>query len=107
MGGSQKSFEVVEGSVIGVNVAKVGDVVPIILQGRREKGKEPDAVDAHPRDVVESFGEAAKVADAVSVAVREGADRDFVKDGVLVPISGHLLTHSGCRFHQSTPMLRQ
>ena len=63
----------------------VGDVVAVVAQRRGVEGQEPERVDAEPLQVVELLGQAGKVADAVVVAVEEGADVHLVDDRVLVP----------------------
>ena len=54
-------------------------------QRRRVKRQQPDRGDAEVLEVVQLLGQPAKVADAVAVAVAEGADVHFVNDRVLVP----------------------
>ncbi len=81
----QELLEVIEGSVAGVNVVVLGDVVPVVAQRRRIERQEPDGVDAEATQVVESGRETLEVADAVVVGVGEGADMNFVDDGVFVP----------------------
>src|SRR5207248_9529489 len=73
------------GAVAGVDGRVVGDVVAVVAEGGGIEGQDPDGGDAKVGDVVEFLGEADEIADAVAVAVREGADVNFVEDGVLIP----------------------
>src|SRR5215467_10877663 len=85
VGVGQKSLEVLQGPIAGMNRPVVGNVVTVISQGRREEGHQPDCVDAKILNVVHALGEALEVANAVSVAVYETANMDLINDGVLVP----------------------
>ena len=64
----------------------VGDVVTAVPQRGLEERRQPEAVDAQPLQIVELGGDALEVADAVAVAVLEGADEDFVEDGAFEPV---------------------
>ena len=68
-----------------MNVGVVGDVVAVVAQRRGTEGQQPDGGDAQVLQVVELLRQAAEIADAVGHAVEEGADVDFVDDGVFVP----------------------
>ncbi len=80
-----QAVEVGEGSVLGIDVAVVGDVVAEVDLGGGVHGGEPDGVDAEVLQVVEPLGDAVEVADAVTVGVLEAAGVDLVDDGVLPP----------------------
>jgi hypothetical protein len=67
-----------------MDVVVVGDVVAVIASRRGVERQQPDGVDAEVLDVVEPLGKAAKVADAVLIAVVEGTDVDLVDDRILV-----------------------
>ncbi len=79
-------LEIVEVAVDRIDRAIVGDVVTVVAQRRWIKRQQPQSGNAEVLEVVELFDQAGKVADAVAVAVHEGADVDFIKDGVLVPL---------------------
>ena len=81
----QKLFEKLQVTVLRVDVIVVGNVVPVVRLGRRVDGREPDGVAPEALDVVEFFHDAPEVADAVAVAVLEGAAPDLIDDEVLVP----------------------
>src|SRR5579862_6971593 len=72
-------------AVLRMNVTIVGDVVAVVPARRGIERQQPDGVDAAVLDVVQPFGEPAKVADTIPVAVVESADMQLVDDGVLVP----------------------
>ncbi len=90
---SRKASKSCERAVAGVDVGVIGDVVAVVPQGRGVEGQQPDGGDAQVLEVVEPLGQAAEVADAVAVAVLEGADVDLVDDGVLVP-EGIVVPHA-------------
>ena len=71
-----------------VDVGVIGDIVPVVAQGRRVEGKEPDGIDPQVLHVVQLFCQAGEVADAVVVGVEKGLDMELVDDGVLVPVGG-------------------
>ena len=81
----QKRLEIGERSVVRVYVVIVGDVVAIIAQGRGIKGQQPESGHAQLLEVIELFDQAAKIADAISIAVMEGLNVQLVDYGVLVP----------------------
>ena len=74
-----------ERAVGRVDLAVVGDVVPVVAQRGRVEGQEPERGDAEALEVVELLDQAPEVADAVAVAVVEGPHVELVDDGVLVP----------------------
>ena len=85
MGGLEEAVEVRHGPVVGMDRLVVGDVVAVVAQRRLEEGQEPEAVDAELLQVGELTRQPREVADAVVIAVPEGAHVQFVEDGVLVP----------------------
>ena len=82
----EEVVEVLDGADLGEDVGVVGDVVAAVAQGRGEERRDPQAVDAEPLEVVELLDQALEVADAVAVAVLEGADQHLVEDGGLEPV---------------------
>ena len=80
-----EALEVVERAVHRVDRRVVGDVVAVVPERRRVEGQQPQAGDAEVVQVGELLGQPGKVADAVAVAVVEGADVGLVDDRVLVP----------------------
>ncbi|OSY49953.1 hypothetical protein BG846_04419 [Streptomyces fradiae ATCC 10745 = DSM 40063] len=64
----------------------VGHVVTAVAERGLEEGRQPEAVDPQPLQVVQSGREAPQVADAVAVAVLEGADQHLVEHGPLEPV---------------------
>ncbi len=86
VGGVDELHEVGEVAELGQDGGVVGDVVTAVAQGGLEEGREPQAVHAQPLQIVEFGGQALQVADAVAVAVLEGADQHLVEDGTLEPL---------------------
>ena len=72
-----------------VDVGVVGDVVAEVGHRRAVDRRQPDRVGAEVAHVLEARGDAAQVADAVAVGVRERARVDLVDDGRAPPRVGH------------------
>src|SRR5438132_5459497 len=68
-----------------MNPRVVRDIVAVILERRRVEGQQPKRADAQVLEVVELLHEPPEVADAVIVAVAEGANVELIDDRVLVP----------------------
>ena len=85
VGLADERLEVAQRAVLGLTLGVVGDVVAVVLQRRRIERQQPDRGDAQVLQVVELLGQPLEVADAVAVAVVEGADVQLVDDRVLVP----------------------
>src|SRR6266542_81252 len=91
---SHESLEVFVGSVRGIDVVIVSDVVAVIAHRLRNR-HEPHAVCAEVAttlrisvvDVVESAGESLQITISVSVAVHKRADEDLVTNGIRPPLS--------------------
>src|SRR5262245_985257 len=81
----QKPTDISHRAVIAKDPSILSHVVPVVSERRREKRKEPDAVDSQPLQIVQLLGEAGKVSDAVAVLVEEGLPRELAEHGVLVP----------------------
>ena len=80
-----QAVEVVQGPEVGMDGTEVRDVVAPVRVGRRGDGREPEAVDAEPLEMVEMRDEAGKVADAVAVGIGEGPRVDLVEHRGLPP----------------------
>ena len=63
----------------------IRDVVAIVAQRRGKEWHEPYGADPQVPEVVELLVKPLKIADAIPVAVVEGADVDLIDDCVLVP----------------------
>src|SRR5262245_35116852 len=81
----EKCQEVSPRAVLRVDAFVVGDVVPVISQGRRVERLEPHRRDAERLDVIELLREAGEVTDAVAVAVGERANVNLIDGRVSVP----------------------
>ena len=81
----EELLEVGQGPVGGVDAGVVGGVIAVIEQRRGIEGEQPERGHAEVVEVVELVDETAEIADAVGVAVAEGANVEFVEDGVAVP----------------------
>src|SRR5579871_4575415 len=74
----------------GVYRPVVADVVAEIPHGRGKERRDPNAIDAKARDIIQLLGNAREIADAVAVAVPETARVDVVDDGTLPPRVRHV-----------------
>ena len=83
--GVDELLEVVQRAVDRIDRRVVGDVVPVVSKRRRIEREQPQAGDAEVVQVGQLLREAGEIADAVRVAVVEGADVHLVDDRVLVP----------------------
>ena len=63
----QKSLEIFQSAVDGVDGGVIGNVVAVVAQRRGKKRHQPDGVDAEVLEVVELLREALEVTDAVPV----------------------------------------
>ena len=102
-----EALEVLHRPVVRMDVLVVGDVVAVVPERRRIEGQQPERVDAEALEVVEPLCQAGEVADAVVVAVEEGAHVHLVDDGVLVPEGVFGVGHVNCQLpsskYQGTP----
>ncbi len=88
-----ESAKVLHRPVGGIDVAVIGDVVPVVAQGRRVERHQPDRRHAEVADIVELLGQALEVADPVIRRVEERLDVDLVDDGVTVPLRIAAIDH--------------
>jgi hypothetical protein len=78
-----------------IDVTVVADVVAEVLHRALEEGRDPDAIGAERRDVVQSPGDAGQITDAVAVGVLEGARIDLVDHATAPPaVVGCLVAHA-------------
>jgi hypothetical protein len=68
-----------------VDVAVVGNIIPVIAHGGRIKRHQPDRVDAEVLDIIEFFRKSDEVAHTVLDAIMEGLDVQLIDDGVPIP----------------------
>src|SRR5262249_47407295 len=82
----QKSSEIAQVAVRGVDAGVMGDIVAVILERGRIEREQPQGRDSKVPEVVELLGESAKVTDAVAARVEESPDVKLVDDRVLIPL---------------------
>ena len=87
----EEPAEVGESPEEGIDVAVVCDVVPEVLHGGAEDGREPHRVDTEPGEMVEPTPDALEVAHPVTARVGEGARIDLVDDRRLPPRHGAMM----------------
>ncbi len=83
----QQLIEILERAEEGIDAAVVGDVVAEVRHRRRLERREPERVDAEPREMVEALPDALEIADPVAVRVLVRARIDLIDDAVLPPES--------------------
>src|SRR5262249_50409833 len=83
--GVQKSLEVVQCAVGGVDGTIFRDVISIIAQWRRKEGHQPDSIDSEILEVIQFLRKPAKITDSVAAAVVESTDVNLIDNGILVP----------------------
>src|SRR5467141_728988 len=92
----EKRAEIVKRSIVRINIEIIGDVIAVVAQWRRIKRQQPNGGDAKFLEIIELLDQAAKIADAVAIAVVKCFDVQLVDDRVLVPKGvGHCLLSSG------------
>ena len=85
MCGLEKTLEVFEIAVTGVDRIVVSDVVPVVAQRRGKERHQPDGIDAQFLEVIQLLRQAAEIADAVCIGIEKRPHVHLVDDGVLVP----------------------
>ncbi len=78
--------ELVKGAKDWIDAKMITDVVTKVAHRRCEKWRQPEAVDAETRHVIETPEDAREVADAVAIAVLEAARIDLVQGGAAPPV---------------------
>ena len=81
----EECLEVLERSVVRIDIEIVGTVVTVITHGRWIKRQKTDRGDAELLQKIELIVQAAEVADSVAVAVAKRLDVQLVDDRVLIP----------------------
>src|SRR5579871_584533 len=105
VGGCYQRVEVRQRTEERLDVRVLGNVVTEVRHRRRENGRDPDAVDAEPLQILEAAGDTRQVAGAVAVAVHKGAWVNLIDESTLPP-GGHadcsLAPGGGRRWARST-----
>jgi hypothetical protein len=81
----EKCVTVVDRAVRRIDLLVGGDVVAVVLQGRRIEREQPDRVRAELLDIGQPFDEPAKIAVTIGVGIAVALDVELVDDRVLVP----------------------
>src|SRR5215813_2683220 len=85
LGVLHEAAKIPHGAEYRVDVAVIGDVVAIVAAGARVEGQQPKRGNAEVVQVIETFGEADEVADAVAVRILERLNMQLIDDDVLEP----------------------
>ena len=81
---AEQALEILHAAVIRIDRVVIGHIVAMVRR-RRVDGHQPDAFDPQILKIIELFNDPVEVADAVPIAVAEGADEDLVEDRVVPP----------------------
>lgn len=79
----QQPLHVRNGSILGVDVLVVGDVISVVFVGRDENGRNPNDINAESLELVQLVDDAVDVSVTVVVGVFERLGIDLVDDGLL------------------------
>ena len=85
MGRLHKVPDIRERPVVGVDAGIVGNVVAVVLQGRRIEREEPNTGDSEVLQVIQLFRQPANISSAIPVAIVKCPDMQLVEDGIFVP----------------------
>src|SRR5262245_3631836 len=85
LGAMGKIDKIAKCAVARIDAVIVRDVVPVIAMRRGLERHQPNGGDAEAVQIVEPPRQAAKIADAVTIGIHVGADREAINDGILVP----------------------
>lgn len=83
--GVEQRDEILDGAELRQHLVEIPDVVSAVAQRRIVEGRQPNAVDAQPLQVVQAPQQSAQVTRPVRVGVEERPDQHLVEHGVLEP----------------------
>ncbi len=81
----RQPVKILQSSEHRIHRAIVANVVAEIFHRRLEERRHPKAINPQPGNVIELFGNARQVADAISIAVRETSRIDLIDDSAAPP----------------------
>src|SRR5262249_51262765 len=84
-----------------IDIDIVGDVIAEVGHRRGGDRRQPDRIDAEPAQIIDALEDSAEIADAIAVAVLEGARIDLINDGRLPP--GLIVQPRPRRFESQRP----
>src|SRR6476619_7987247 len=79
----EKGTEIVKRAVVRIDVEIVGDVIAVILQGRRIKREQPDRADTEFLEIIELLDQSTKIANPIRVAIVKCLHVQLVDDRIL------------------------
>ena len=79
-------IELCHGAKHGINGVVVTHVIPKIALGRGEKRREPNAVNAQPRDVIELGGHTPQVSNPIAIGIGKAARVDLIEGRPAPPV---------------------
>ena len=85
VGFSHELLEIPQHAVRGMHIEIIGDIVAVVPERRRIKGKKPDGSDSEVFEIIEFPREPLRSPDAVATAVKERLDVEFINNRVLIP----------------------
>src|SRR5271165_7511839 len=85
MGGVQKLLEILQTSVVRMDIRIIRDIVSVVAQRRRIEWQQPQAGNAEVLKVIKLADQAGKIADAVIITVGKSTNMEFIDNRILVP----------------------
>ena len=75
-----------------INPAEVGDIVTEVMHWRGIDRRNPDRIDAEPKEIIEPLPDTIEIAYAITVGVLKGPWIDLIDRGGLPPFVSHVAT---------------
>ena len=91
VGAGQQLVEIGHGAELFHDLLIVGDVVAVVVVGGAVDGAHPDDVDAQFLQIVQLADDTAQIADAIAVAVTEGAGVNLIDNTFFPPSLLHFM----------------
>jgi hypothetical protein len=89
VGALQELDELAERPQLRMLAVVVANVVAVVAPRGRVERQQPQALDAHRRQVVQPLRQTTKITDPVCIGVRERAHRERVNEPVPIPTLSH------------------
>ena len=81
----KQALQILVRAVPGRDAVIIRHIVPRVAEGRQEAGIDPQRVAAQPPDIVQLVDDPLKIADTVSIGIKERLGVNFVKYSVIQP----------------------
>src|SRR5262245_44508011 len=95
MGLGHELVKVFQGTEEGVDIRIIRDIIAKVSHGGRHDRRQPECIDPHTLEVIESTGKSSQITNAIHVTVQEGARIDMIDHAALPP--------QRCTLHSLSP----